>query len=412
MPGFDSQLEANKWLFNNQFLADVQFEFNDDQILYAHSLILATRSDVFHEQFKLCDSNVKVFCMPESKIEHYREFLKFIYTDDCDVTNDNYKFLWKIAINHDLNVLKNMCCNHYELQKKIESVAKKTLSVEYSIYTNSDTIAERFSEIIKSDELLTIDKETLETILKINSVDESNETEVFDAVMKWAEYACIQSNLSVTGANKRNVLGNLIKEIRFQYMTTDEFAACVAKHANVLTSEEITDLLVSISLKQFNKSRFSIKERNSLYDVSDVKENVLMILKDNQGELIKCPTTKAVFKVSHKILLTSCWIWAHSQDRISCKLSKEQEILYEYSKSSSPSAPLMSFYFDKKIVLSPDRKYTIEFSYENSNSTFWCRANSPATPFCENHGGVNFEFFEYGMNILRRLTFQQLKSIS
>lgn len=405
---FLTQTDALDWLFNNEFLADVHFEFNDNQIIYAHSLILATRSSLFHAQLQLSDTSIKVFCMPESNFDHYKEFLKFIYTNDCDLTNDNYQFLMKMAEKHTLHILWSMCnIFNQNLLKDKEEIPVKL----FSCLSDTDTIAERFSDIIKSDEFLNIDRSIVQSLVSIDVIDETNECKIFDAIIRWAEFNCRNKNIPTSDANIRKMLKDVIKYIRFQFMTTDEFASCIAKNPGLLKFHEISDLLISISLKQNNTTGFSTIERKNIYDMSLAQEHTLVILKENSGIAIKCPSTRTIFKVSHRILLASCWVWAHAEDHLRCKLYMDDDlVLYEIELNCYRNNPLTPFNFDKKIVLIPDRKYTLELSYEQPNSTFWCRENPPATPFYETEGEVTFEFLEYGMNILRRFGFKKIKT--
>lgn len=405
---FLTQHEALKWLTNNTFLADVHFVFDNNDILYAHSLILATRSNVFHTQIQLCETNIKEFHIQESNIEQYKEFLEFIYTDDCEVTENNYEYLMKLARNHSLTALVDKCMQFSEsfninnLNCENEIKAPKC-----SLLEDEDTIAERFSDIIKSDEFLNFDNETVYNLIKLDIVDETNESKIIDAVMEWAEYKCGKNNLTVTGLNKRNILGVIFNELRFQSMNVIDFAQCITKYSDMFTINEIADLLISIAKNKNNNSGFSAKQRKSIYNAS-ATEYTLIIRKDHPGELIRLPETKSIFKVSHRILLLSCWVWAHAQDLISCKLRTGNIILYEGRKNASLKSPhLVAFNFVEKIILKPDCEYTLEFGYEKLESSFWCRIDPTANSFTETEGIVSFEFLEYGMNMLRRITFKK-----
>jgi BTB/POZ domain-containing protein 1/2 len=62
-------------------------------------------------------------------------------------------------------------------------------------------------------------------------------------VIRWAEVQCKQRGIEINDANLRDVLGNLLFQIRFPLMTLEEFAA-IAQFSNILSDSEKVDLFV------------------------------------------------------------------------------------------------------------------------------------------------------------------------
>eukprot|EP01123_Difflugia_compressa_P009089 TRINITY_DN2911_c0_g1_i1.p1 TRINITY_DN2911_c0_g1~~TRINITY_DN2911_c0_g1_i1.p1 ORF type:complete len:417 (-),score=58.42 TRINITY_DN2911_c0_g1_i1:250-1500(-) len=94
-------------MFNNPFLSDVTF-YVEGKPLYGHKAILASRSDYFAS---LYSSGMKDASSGEVVINNYsygafKEFLHFVYTDDCQVGPQLAAELMGIAEFYRLNRLK------------------------------------------------------------------------------------------------------------------------------------------------------------------------------------------------------------------------------------------------------------------------------------------------------------------
>ena len=84
-------LERNSHMFNNSDMSDISFTCKDsDQTFYAHKYVLATSSAVFKAMFygDLAEKNSVVhLCDTDEK--GLEEFLRFLYTDECNLTTEN-----------------------------------------------------------------------------------------------------------------------------------------------------------------------------------------------------------------------------------------------------------------------------------------------------------------------------------
>ena len=83
--------ERNRHMFNNSDMSDISFTCEgSDKIIYAHKFVLGTSSAVFHAMFygDLAEKNLVVH-LKDTNEESFQEFLRFIYTDECNLTTDN-----------------------------------------------------------------------------------------------------------------------------------------------------------------------------------------------------------------------------------------------------------------------------------------------------------------------------------
>ena len=97
-------------------------------------------------------------------------------------------------------------------------------------------IEEEAPAVLSSDEFMTLSKEALHEILQLN-LKISNEMEVFNASLHWAESRCKQLKRTVDGANMREVLGDNLFLIQFPVMTIDDINDTIIPQ-DILTERE------------------------------------------------------------------------------------------------------------------------------------------------------------------------------
>ena len=90
-------------------------------------------------------------------------------------------------------------------------------------------------------------KEALHEVLQLN-LQISNEMEVFNASMKWAESRCQQLKRSIDGANLREVLSDNLFLIRFPTMTIGDISDTIVPK-DILTDKEGFQILHYLTAK-------------------------------------------------------------------------------------------------------------------------------------------------------------------
>lgn len=263
-----SATEATHHLFNNEFISDITFvcDVNDNKLIYAHSFELIKRSPKFFASFKNSIGVCKVIPVANFTYDIFLEFIRFVYTDNCELNNDNVLDMLRVSKEYSVSMLEQRCINIIIDQMSVDTVCKYLeLSIregyEYIQYAALKFIEKNFSQVLQSDSFYEIEKDTLRCILNLNQHDGTPEIDIFQAVMKWAEMECRQDNISLVGESKRMVLGDLIKQIRFPIMPADDFGRCTTETVGLLTDQEISSIFQSITVKKKNEFGFVDEER-------------------------------------------------------------------------------------------------------------------------------------------------------
>ena len=164
-----------------------------------------------------------------------------MYTDDVMLTGDNVLAVLYMSKKYMISILTKRCIAF--LGKNLTPDTAPLLLEQSILYDEMemkkkalDTIKEKAPLALASEEFLGVSKETLGEILKLD-LKLDREVTVFQACMKWAKNQCQKKNISPSGDNIRQLLGNNLYLIRFPKMSSLEFADTVVPE-NVLTDGE------------------------------------------------------------------------------------------------------------------------------------------------------------------------------
>lgn len=84
-------------------------------------------------------------------------------------------------------------------------------------------IDENADQVLSQESIEDLDFESLREIISRDTLKVKSEYVVFQTLDRWANRECKRRKLGVNPENRRNVLGNLIYEVRFPFMSPDEF---------------------------------------------------------------------------------------------------------------------------------------------------------------------------------------------
>ena len=236
-------LERSSHMFNNPFMSDVMFSCEgSDKKFFAHKYVLGTSSAVFYAMFygKLAEKN-SVVHLSDTNDESLEEFLRFLYTDDCNLTEHNAMFVLYLGKKYIVPALTQKCIEFFEANLVVENaVAILQQAIIFDEKNLEKTcwylIDLKTTEVITSDAFVDISQETLEKLLKRESL-QTREVELFNAVLKWSEAECSRKGIEANANNKRAAIGNAIYQIRFASMTLHEFGQNVSQ-SGILSPEE------------------------------------------------------------------------------------------------------------------------------------------------------------------------------
>ena len=176
-----------------------------------------------------------------------------LFIDDCPADLETDFDVLKLIIQYKIVRFYNTCTN--SLQQSTEP-EKAFLFVEKFLDQKAEALAEMCLSIIDalpdeyfaSKHFLNIKRETLDVLIKRNTLA-YNESDIFKAVMKWADHQCSLKHLDTSGANRRMVLGDAIYSIRFLLMNQSEFATHVMP-TNILLDNETVAIIKTMNGEQ------------------------------------------------------------------------------------------------------------------------------------------------------------------
>lgn len=239
-------------LLNNEFLADIKFNFPTGQFFYAHSFILSLRSEEFYENYKGTYGTPKTVVFDDVSHGSFYEFLKYLYSDQIDLNMNSIFDLMKLSIKYKITSLHQKCSEFMFTTINDDTVC---LFLEMAITQNwvdlkylcQEFISKNFMKTLQSKTFLKINDETLKTIMKLDSVSNANEYQKFVSIVEWTSKLC-DSKL-MNGKTLRQKLGTNIDLINFNAMTTEEFAKCLQIAPGFLNDNEIGSIFKTIATR-------------------------------------------------------------------------------------------------------------------------------------------------------------------
>ncbi|XP_062598131.1 BTB/POZ domain-containing protein 3-like [Saccostrea cucullata] len=236
-----SPLQCLKYLCLNETLADAHFTFTDGgKPLPGHKFILSMRSEEFERIFYTEIPEPKILIEGTSR-EIFEMLLRYIYTNETNLNESSTLPLIELAEKYKLDDLIERCVSHLE-SSLCSKNACATLVVAFRFDMKEiKDITLRFIQrnakvVFKSEGFKSISRQGLESILKSDATSVL-EIEMFSAAAKWAEEECRRQKLPADGENKRQVLGDLLYDIRMTQISLKSYSNVVVP-TNILTEEE------------------------------------------------------------------------------------------------------------------------------------------------------------------------------
>ena len=245
-------LQRNAYMFDNELMSDVSFTCGESsRIFHAHKYVLATSSAVFFAMFYggLAQKESPI-CLPDANEESFKEFLRYLYTDDCKITAGNTIGVMYLAEKYLMMSLTEKCCKVVKESIKPDNVF---MVLEQAVQYDEqkleakcwDIISKKTRECINSGAFCNVGPHILKALLKSETLTVT-EVELFKAVLEWVDSECSRQGINIEGDKmaRRRVLGNSVYEIRFLEMSQEDFMKYVSS-TEILTEKEV----ISISQK-------------------------------------------------------------------------------------------------------------------------------------------------------------------
>lgn len=273
---YDNVTERNAVLFKSGLWSDIEFYFETENIvLRSHRVILAAASNVLAANV-YGDMRTNRILIAEIPSECFKQFLRYIYTDCIDITTENAACLMYTAHKYNIKVLEVRCIAFIESDMKLDNVCIyfDSLTFDSAIRVKClKMIKTQTYKIVKTKAFLELDVDSLKRLLKLNGLN-ATETQLYEAMLNWADSACRQLDETVTDTKKRILLQDAERHIRFPTMTFDQLMDCVLIDLNFLTKREIGDLSVGIWTARPQESAFCSMKRRRLSETNKCNEHI------------------------------------------------------------------------------------------------------------------------------------------
>ena len=174
----------------------------------------------------------------------FKEFLRFLYTDDCKITAENAIRVLYLAKKYLISSLAEKCCEILETSIKPENVfavVKQAIQFdEKELEEKSwDIVSKKTRECLNSEAFCDIRLHTLNTLLNKEKLTVT-EVELFKAVLKWTDSECARQGINIEEDKtaRRRILGDSVYEICFLEMS----------HENIVKHVSPTGILTDIEM--------------------------------------------------------------------------------------------------------------------------------------------------------------------
>ncbi|KAK3103543.1 hypothetical protein FSP39_020019 [Pinctada imbricata] len=262
-----SIVQCNTYMWTNQIACDIQFLVGEhEERISAHKYILISRSCVFYSMFcgPLAESK-KSIPLPDIEPHIFKELLRFLYTESCDIQPDTVLPLLYSAKKYSIQNLAKKCVDFLDVDRT-DNVC--TLLEQSYLYDEKELqqkcmtyISSHAKEVMDSEDFLSLSRKCLEIILSSNELH-IDEKSVLNCVLRWANGQCEVKDLEKTAENQRTVLGDLLYLVRFPLLG-DKYYTEVVADMNILNDEEKVELFKYFYKRNDKRCRFSDTNRFS-----------------------------------------------------------------------------------------------------------------------------------------------------
>ncbi|XP_052802975.1 BTB/POZ domain-containing protein 6-like [Mya arenaria] len=354
-------------MLQHEVLADVEFVVGGGkktEVIKAHKVILASRSAAFFTMFmrderKDCGQIIVDDIEPTA----FKTILRYIYTDQAEVTTKTATALLHAARKYQLGALTRLCS-----QKLAAGVATDTVCAlleqahhfrdEELKKTCLNYIYENANAVLTSPEFEKICDRCLATVLAADEL-RADESVVYKAAVTWATKACKKQRLPVNGDNLNRVLGNNKFLIRFPVLDIDFFSKNVANQGLLSKDETIAVFQYLHSRTSPNVANFITRRRAMTrayrFDITSGAWNV----GNYYCDAIQFQCSNQV--VLDGVVVYSCYVGEASYDVSVRVLSEKLELIIKHDVTIETMSQVETYdvLFHNGLTLKPMTWYTI-----------------------------------------------------
>ncbi|CAC5397084.1 BTBD3_6 [Mytilus coruscus] len=275
-----SIIECNRYILDNSVHTDVTFNVKSTRLM-AHRTILISRSQVF-ESLLMSQASSGVISVPDVEPAVFGKMLSFIYCDSVDVDDSDAAGLLAAAKKYKISGLEALCMQKMKTGVSIES-ACIVLNHATDIQLKEKCVEFIFrfpQEIIETSGFLQLQPQHLQAIIADDHFNVKEEL-IFETLVKWSEKECVRQNLSINLPHQNQVLGDIIKLVRFGLM---EHKYVKEKCKKFLSSESYVDIMEELA--ELGNNSGLIKKKRGLVATPDDSNSVSSTLTSNSSSRV------------------------------------------------------------------------------------------------------------------------------
>jgi hypothetical protein len=250
------------------------------------------------------------------------------------------------------------------------------------------TINQRTKQCLESDSFLRLPQKCVRMIVADDHHQVEEDT-IYRNVIKWCEEECIRRGVSGNDETIREILGDILYEIRFPNMDMGFFQSFIEKR-RILTEDEkkeIKNLLKGVHRTTY-RGLFKCKPRN-------ICQRVLR-MEQSEEEMVLDEVEHAIaFESSIGCLLHGIVTYGLSQAAIEFTLSvkvmddKDKVLINDdFCLKSDSKTQLYNVKFQKAVEIVPDRKFRVSLTLDDTDWSWKGKDGRHTVPFKD--GEVRF----------------------
>ncbi|KAH7709584.1 hypothetical protein AAVH_23129 [Aphelenchoides avenae] len=270
-------LARMRYFLDHERNAEVEFLVGKNQdSVAANAGLFAAASDVYEKMFfndRFCKKGNERYLLsveePESTVEDFLAFKRFIYTDEIDLTEENALSLLQLADKYAVMGLRWRAVDFIKCHLSVENVLEM-LCPPAGSYPDLKEACLRFIDH-RADQVFRIYtpfskasmQEELEIVKELLARDSLavSETTLYYWLLQLAQCRCIKENRPTSGRNCRELLQGAIELIRFPLMPLNELTE-LTRIREILTSEEFAQIADCIQKKSTACEPFNATPRS------------------------------------------------------------------------------------------------------------------------------------------------------
>ncbi|XP_060874127.1 kelch-like protein 2 isoform X2 [Metopolophium dirhodum] len=197
---------------------DIKLKTDDNKIIIAHKVLLASASPYFHAMFtNFSERNHDLVVMREIDSTALQQLVNFIYSGRIVITEENVQDLLPAANLLQLQEVKEVCCDFLNSQlcptNCIGIHAIADLHSCTKLLTSSELyIQQHFSEVVGGDEFLSLSSEKVIQLISSDKLTVPSEEKVFESVIRWVKY---------DSGSRKCILPQLMEHVRLPLTSKD-----------------------------------------------------------------------------------------------------------------------------------------------------------------------------------------------